>query len=160
MEVAVRLARAAAEGAELASDKTDVGEIHVAIDDVGDDIADQFAAQHVGGDQQAEQIVAFGIRQQQTLFAREDAAILRRHDLFERVARFAKDMRDATVGHSSGGKCFAVQNRGRTRVTGSSSDSTSLSETDRSCRRANQVARAAPAGLISEPSNDTCRGAS
>ncbi len=76
VEVAVGFARSAAEGAKFASDKTDVGEIDVAIDHVGDQIADQIAAQHVGRDQQAEQIVAFGIRQQQALFAGEDAAIL------------------------------------------------------------------------------------
>ena len=38
-EVGVRLTRAAAEGAELASDETDVGEIDVAIDNIGDDVA-------------------------------------------------------------------------------------------------------------------------
>ena len=43
-EVPVGFARAAAEGAELAADKTDIGEIDIAIDDVGDEIADQFAA--------------------------------------------------------------------------------------------------------------------
>ena len=40
MKVAVVFARAAAEGTEFASDEANVGEIHVAIDDVGDDIAD------------------------------------------------------------------------------------------------------------------------
>ena len=88
VEVAVFFARAAAEGAELAADKTDVGEIDIAIDHVGDEIADKIAAQHVGRHQQAKKVVAFGIRQQQALFAGEDAAILRRHDLIERVARF------------------------------------------------------------------------
>ena len=39
-EVGVGFARAAAEGAEFASDKTDVGEIDIAVHDVGDDIAD------------------------------------------------------------------------------------------------------------------------
>ena len=88
VEVAVLFARAAAEGAKLASDKADVGEIDIAIDDVGDQVADQFAAQHVGRDQQSEKVVAFGIRQQQTLFAGEHAAIQRCHHLIERVARF------------------------------------------------------------------------
>ena len=50
MEIGVRLARAAAEGAEFASHKTDVGEIDVAVDDVGDDVAREFGAQQVGGD--------------------------------------------------------------------------------------------------------------
>ena len=53
VEVRVGLARAAAEGAELASHKTDVGEIDVAVHHVGDDVAREFGAQHVGGDQQA-----------------------------------------------------------------------------------------------------------
>ena len=63
VEVGVRFARAAAEGAEFASDKTNVGEIDVAIDHVGDDVAREFGAQQIRGDQQAEQIVAFGIGQ-------------------------------------------------------------------------------------------------
>ena len=71
VEVAVSFPRAAAEGAELAADKTDVGEIDIAIDHVGDEIADQIAAQHVSGDQQGEEVVAFGIGQQQALFAGE-----------------------------------------------------------------------------------------
>ena len=54
-------ARAAAEGAELASDETHVGEVDVAVDDVGDDIAGKFATKFIGGDQQSEEIVAFGI---------------------------------------------------------------------------------------------------
>ena len=61
VEVSVGLARAAAEGAEFASHKTDVGEIDVAVDHVGDDVAGEFGAQDVGGDEQAEEIVAFGI---------------------------------------------------------------------------------------------------
>ena len=76
VKVAVGFARAAAEGAEFAADKTDVGEIHVAIDDIGDEIADKVAAQHVGGHKQGKQVVAFCVRQQQALFAREHAAIL------------------------------------------------------------------------------------
>src|SRR5579864_8302650 len=49
MEVSVRLAGAAAEGAEFASHETDIGEIDVAVDDVGDDVAGEFGAQQVGG---------------------------------------------------------------------------------------------------------------
>ena len=62
-EVSVGLARAAAEGAELASHKADVGEIDVAIYDVGDDVADKLGPQQVRRRQQAEQIVAFGVGQ-------------------------------------------------------------------------------------------------
>ncbi len=80
-EVCVGLARAAAEGAELASDKTDVGEIDVAVDDVGDDVAGEFGAQYVGGGEQAEQIVAFGVGERVGLFEREVGAVLRFEDL-------------------------------------------------------------------------------
>jgi hypothetical protein len=62
-EVGVGLARAAAEGAELASHETDVGEIDVAVYDVSDDVAGEFGAEHVGRDQQPEKIVAFGVGQ-------------------------------------------------------------------------------------------------
>ncbi len=41
----------------------------------------------VGGDEQAEQVVAFGIRQEQALFAREHAAVQRFQHLFEGGAR-------------------------------------------------------------------------
>src|SRR6202034_4766641 len=58
-EVGIRFARAAAEGAELASYKTDVGEIDVAIDYIGDEVAGEFGAQQVGSDEKTEQIIAF-----------------------------------------------------------------------------------------------------
>src|ERR1700730_12142021 len=47
-EITVGLARAAAEGAEFASDETDVGEIDISIDHVSDDIAGEFSAQQIG----------------------------------------------------------------------------------------------------------------
>ena len=76
-EVGVGFARAAAEGAEFAAHKTDIGEIDVAVDHVGHQIADQFAAQGVGGHQQTEQVVALGMGQPQTLLAGEYAAVER-----------------------------------------------------------------------------------
>ena len=69
-EVGVRLARATAEGAEFASHETDVGEVDVAVDHVGDDVAGEFGAQDVRGDQQAEEIVAFGVGECVGLFQR------------------------------------------------------------------------------------------
>ncbi len=90
VEVSVRFARAAAEGAKFAADKTNIGEIDIAIDHVSDQIADQVAAQHIGRDQQAEKVVAFGVRQKEALFARENAAILRLHHLIERVTRLRR----------------------------------------------------------------------
>src|ERR1051325_331873 len=47
VKVGVVLTRAAAECAEFASHKTNVGEIHVAVDDVGHDVSDQFGAQEI-----------------------------------------------------------------------------------------------------------------
>ena len=81
-EVGVGLARAAAEGAEFASHETDVGEIDVAVDYVGDDVAGEFGAQQVGGDQQAEQIVAFGVGQRVGFFQRQVGAVLCFENLF------------------------------------------------------------------------------
>ena len=58
MKVRVGLSRAAAEAAKLAADETDVGEIDIAVDHVGDNVADQIRSQRVGGRQQREQIGA------------------------------------------------------------------------------------------------------
>src|SRR6185437_5175917 len=75
IEISVVLARAAAEGAEFASDKTDVGEINVAIHDIGNKISGKFAAEFISGDEESEEIVAFGVCEVQALFAREFAAV-------------------------------------------------------------------------------------
>ena len=64
-EVSIGLPRAAAEGAELASDETNVGEIDVAVHDVGDNVAGKLAAQEIGGDEQANQVVAFSVGKEQ-----------------------------------------------------------------------------------------------
>ena len=56
-EIRVGVARPPAEGAKFASHEADVGEIDVAIDDVGHQIAHQFSAQHIRRHQQAEEIV-------------------------------------------------------------------------------------------------------
>jgi hypothetical protein len=67
-EVSIRLAWTAAEGAELASDETDVGEIDVAVDHISNDVAAELGAQEVGGDQEAEKVVAFGVGQRMGFF--------------------------------------------------------------------------------------------
>ena len=85
-EICVGLARAAAEGAELASHKTDVGEVDVAIHDVGDEVAAEFGAQQVGGGEQAEQVVAFGVSQGVSLFLRNGVAVLSFENSFQRGA--------------------------------------------------------------------------
>ena len=82
-EICVRFARTAAEGAELASHKTDVGEIDIAIDHVGDDVAGEFSAQHIGRGEQAEQIVALRIRQSVGLFQRK----VRRRFVFRELSQ-------------------------------------------------------------------------
>src|SRR6476646_3713596 len=76
-KVCVMLARATAESAEFASDKADVGEIDVAIHHIGHDVSGQFAAQHIGSDQQSEQVVAFGICQRRPLFSRDSSPVPR-----------------------------------------------------------------------------------
>ena len=48
----IRWERTAAEGAKLAADETNIGEIDVAINHVGDNVSHQVTPQHVGSDQQ------------------------------------------------------------------------------------------------------------
>jgi hypothetical protein len=59
--VSIRFTRSAAEGAEFASDETDICEIYVPIDNVSDQVADQVSAQRVGSNQQSQQIIALGV---------------------------------------------------------------------------------------------------
>src|SRR5208283_1163847 len=54
MKIGVGLARPAAEGAELASHKTDVGEIDIAVDHVADEVAYQIAPERIGCYQECE----------------------------------------------------------------------------------------------------------
>jgi hypothetical protein len=84
--------RAAAEGAEFASDETDVGEIDVAIHDVGDEIAGEFGAQQVGGGEQAEQVVALSVRERVGLLPRDGVAILSFENSLERRANAGRDL--------------------------------------------------------------------
>src|SRR5258708_25625587 len=67
-EIGVGLARAAAESAELASYKTNIRKVDVAIHHVGDEVAAAFRAQQVRGGEQAEQIVAFVVGECVSLF--------------------------------------------------------------------------------------------
>jgi hypothetical protein len=75
-EISIGLAGAAAERAKLASHKTNVGEVDIAIHDVSDEVAGEFGAQQVGGGEQAEQVVALGVGQRVGLFQRDRGAIL------------------------------------------------------------------------------------
>ena len=63
MEVSVAFPRPAAERTELASHETDVRKIDVPVHNIGDDVAREFRPEHVRCNQQAEQVVALGIRQ-------------------------------------------------------------------------------------------------
>jgi hypothetical protein len=76
-EIGVRLARAAAEGAELASHEADVGEIDVAVDHVSDEISDKFGAQKIRGDEQTEELVAVGVGEREGFFQRKRGPVLR-----------------------------------------------------------------------------------
>ena len=76
-------ARAAAEGAEFASDKTDIREIDVAIDDVGDEVADEIAPESVGRYEKCDEVGAFGVSQKKTFFVGEGCSILLLEDTIE-----------------------------------------------------------------------------
>ena len=75
MIVGVGLPALALEAAELASDEADVGEIDVAIDDVGDFIADVFGAGQIGALDRRAQVVAVGGVEQQSFFGRQFLAL-------------------------------------------------------------------------------------
>src|SRR4029077_10581139 len=69
--VSVWRSGAATEAAETAAHETDVGEIDIAIHDVGDGIADDFAAQTVSSGDESLQGRMFRIGQDETLFERQ-----------------------------------------------------------------------------------------
>ena len=66
MEVSILLARRAAEGAEAAPYKADIGEVDVSIDDVGDHLTNAFAPDAIGGKNQRFQVSAAGLCKQQS----------------------------------------------------------------------------------------------
>src|SRR5712671_94571 len=86
-EIGVGFARAAAEGAELASYEADIGEVYVAVDDIGDEVAGEFGAQKVCGYQQAEKIVAIGVGQGEAFFERKRGTVLSLENFFQVRAR-------------------------------------------------------------------------
>ena len=75
MVIGVGLPALAFEAAELASDETDIGEIDVAIDDVGDFVADVFGARQVGAFDHRAQIGALAGVKRQTFLAGQFAAV-------------------------------------------------------------------------------------
>src|SRR5258708_3909863 len=92
-EVGVMLPWAAAESAKLAAYKADVGEVDVAIDDVGHEIPNQFRAQFIRRHQQADQVVAFAVRQEVAFIARNQSAVLRSEHALERGAHCRRQAR-------------------------------------------------------------------
>jgi len=91
VKVGVFLSRPAAECAELASHETDIGEVDVAVDDVGNDVARKFGAQNIRGNQQAEQVIPLRIGQRVRFFQRELGSILCLENFFERCANGKSD---------------------------------------------------------------------
>src|ERR1700728_169021 len=85
-KICVRFARAAAEGAEPASHKANVGEVNVAIYHIGNEVTGEFGAQQVGGGEHTEQIVTFGVSQRVGLFPRDGVAVLSFENSFYRIA--------------------------------------------------------------------------
>ncbi len=83
MKIRIGFARTAAEGTEFASDETHVREIDIAIHDVADDVADQVAAERIGGHQQGDQVGAAAIRQSVPLFVFETCSVLLFQHSFE-----------------------------------------------------------------------------
>jgi precorrin-6B methylase 2 len=111
-KVRIVLAGSTAEGTEFAPDKTDVGEVDVAIHDVSDEVAGEFAAEFVGGDEESEEIIAFGVRKKQGLFVAENATVERCQDIFESFAnRRAEARRDFRPVERREGLQFGVGQR-------------------------------------------------
>ncbi len=76
-KVSVRFARTTAERAKLATYKTDIRKVNVAIDDVSNDVPGEFGAQEVGGNKETEEVVSFSIGQKKALLTTECRALLR-----------------------------------------------------------------------------------
>src|SRR5437879_9981491 len=68
---------ATAECTEFAADETDIGEVDVAGDDVSNHVPGERATQLVSRDEQAEQVVAFALGQQQTFLMTKRVAVAR-----------------------------------------------------------------------------------
>jgi hypothetical protein len=116
------LAWAAAERAKLAADETDIREIDVSIHHIGDDVSRQFAAQHIGSDQQTEQIIAFGKCQSQPALPVENAALLQFKHPLDTSPHLGLNLR-SNVGPFQSGEIFEFRLR-----TDSRSHCLSLSE--------------------------------
>ena len=85
-KVSVRFARTTAEGAKLATYKTDIRKVDVAINDVSNDVPGEFGAQEVGGNKETKEVVSFSIGQKKALLTTECRALLRLQHLLNRAA--------------------------------------------------------------------------
>ena len=84
MKVSVILARRPAKSAEVAPDETDIREVDVAIDDIGDHVADSLAAQLIGGTPPGSLITAFYMPSRHSQEATKTAA----HTLAEELGAY------------------------------------------------------------------------
>ena len=85
-KVSVRFAWTTAERAKLATDKTDIRKVDVAINDISNDVPGEFGAQEVGGDKETKEGVSFSVRQKKALLTTECRALLRLQYLLNRAA--------------------------------------------------------------------------
>src|SRR5207244_2022935 len=91
-EIGVGFPGPAAECAEFAAHKTDVGEIYIPIHHIGNYVAHEVAPQLISCNQQAHQIVPFSIRQGQALLAGEHGTVLDFEDVLERGTNLRRKM--------------------------------------------------------------------
>ena len=95
-KICVGFARAAAEGAEFASHKTNIGEIYISVDYICHEIAAEFGAEQVGGGEQAEEVVAFAVSEIVSFLDRNAVSVLSFKNLFYgRANRRSDAQRDA-----------------------------------------------------------------
>jgi hypothetical protein len=85
-KVSVRFARTTAERAKLATYKTDIRKVDVAINDVSNDVPGEFGAQEVAGNKETKEVVSLSIGQKKALLTTERRALLRLQYLLNRAA--------------------------------------------------------------------------
>src|ERR1700729_3515455 len=86
MQIGVGFSRATTEGAEFTPDKTNVGEVDIAIDYVGDQVADEIAAKRVGGYEEGDEVRPVGVGQGFALFVAKAVCVLFFQDAIEGAA--------------------------------------------------------------------------
>jgi hypothetical protein len=151
-EVRVHLTRAAAEGAKLAADKTYIRKIYISIYNVSHDIAGHFPAKFVARNQQREQIITFGVGEQQTFMVTESCSVLTLNDALNGTSYImSRSRRDIGPGHIR--KAFEFRSRAHSRrhlLSPCLTEQVVLARTD-------QFARAAATALVLESTNNAER---